>query len=198
MTSSFEAKEEFAQQLVSLQPGLLWYIASRVDDVAAQDDLLGRVNERALRRFEDGDIQRVEQFVFGIARHVMHEHWRELKRRRTTEAPLTDTAANYAVPRDPTTITGIKSRAWLLRALHGCLEQLPPADQHVARASYGPGKSKDHRAALASELGISRNTLDARISRIRARLEQCVEAKLSERFKADEARRKQTTARRIR
>ena len=183
-------KEEFSQILVSLQPKLLWFISSRVDDVAAQNDILGQVNERALSRFDDGDIARVEQFVFGIARHVMHEYWRELKRRRAAETNLGETAQNYAVPRDPTTISGIGSRAWLLRALYDCIAQLAPQDQHVLRRSYGTGKSKDNRAVLAQELGISRNALDARISRLRSRLDQCVQARLSERFESDETKRK--------
>jgi RNA polymerase sigma factor (sigma-70 family) len=183
-------KEEFAQQLVSLQPRLLWFIASRVDDDATQEDLLSRVNERALNRFDAGDIQRVEQFVFGIARNVLHEHWREIKRRRAVEVRLTETAENYAPPRDATTITGIKSRTWLLRSLQQCLEQLPAADQSLARDAYRIGKSKENRSALAEKLGITRNTLDARLSRIRRRLDLCVQAKLAARFAQDEARRK--------
>ena len=149
-------------------------------DKFARDDLVGRVNERVLgRSAADSPIDDLERFVFGVAKHVLQEHWRQAKRRMTREVTLSRTAENlYRSVTATVDATGVHSRATMLKALRECLEQLPETERLIAERCYADGKSKENRAALAVELGIARNTLDARLSRMRARLEGCVKARL--------------------
>ena len=165
--------------LEALQPRLQRFFAARVTDAAARADLVGRVNERVLRRLDEGDpIEDVERFAFGVAKHVLQEHWRESKRRRAVEATLSPTVENLARELSTSVETGLHSRKALLRALRGCVETMPASDRLIADRCYSDGRSKENRAGLAEELGIARNTLDVRISRIRARLQDCVRKRL--------------------
>ena len=172
---------ELAAGLELLQPRLARFFAARVTDSFVRDDLVGRVNERILTRSESQtQIEDLERFVFGVAKHVLQEHWRESKRRVLTEATLSQTAENLVRSVTATVdASGVHTRRAMLAALKGCLEQLPEAERALAQNCYGEERSKDARAALAADLGISRNTLDARISRLRAKLENCVRRKLT-------------------
>lgn len=182
MAETGGGEESAAQRRASLdalQPRLLRFFAARVPDAFTRGDLAGRVNERVLRRLNEGEaIDDVERYAFGVAKHVLQEFWREQKRRRDAEVTLSQTVENLGRELTTTVETGMHSRAALLRALRECLDALPEGDRMIAERCYADGKSKDIRAALAEELGMARNTLDARISRLRAKLEQCVRAKL--------------------
>lgn len=175
------ASREIAESLERLQPRLARFFAARVTDAFARDDLIGRVNERILSRSEvQTTIEDLERFVFGVAKNVLLEHWRESQRRIQTEATLASTAENLVRSVTATVdASGVQTRRTMLAALHACLEQLPEADRVLAQRCYGEERSKDARAALAVEMGIARNTLDARLSRLRAKLENCVRRKIS-------------------
>ena len=174
-------QQELAESLQRLQPRLARFFAARVPDSFVRDDLIGRVNERILTRPESHTrIEDLERFVFGVAKNVLQEHWRESKRRVQTEATLSETAENLVRSVTATVdASGVHTRRAMLAALKGCLEQLPESDRALAHRCYGEERSKDARAALAAEFGISRNTLDARTSRLRAKLESCVRKKLT-------------------
>jgi DNA-directed RNA polymerase specialized sigma24 family protein len=170
--------------LEALQPRLQRFFAARSVDASVRDELVSRVNERITRRSsaEVGTpierIEDLERFAFGVARLVLMEYFREAKRTRRREATLSPTVENLGRELTSTIESGVVSRGSLLRALTDCLAELPEAERAIADRCYGDGKSKDVRAALSIELGVSRNALDARISRIRARLEACVRLRL--------------------
>lgn len=168
------------QLLDAAQSRLERFFAARVTDASRRADLVGRTNERILRKLREGqDIADIERFAFGVARHVLQEHWREQKRARAAEVTLSPTIENFGRELSTTIETGLHSRKSLLRALSECLDALSDGDRTIAERCYGEGMSKENRAQLAQELGITRNTLDARISRIRARLEKCVRDRLA-------------------
>lgn len=172
---------DLARDLERLQPRLARFFAARVTDSFVRDDLIGRVNERILTRSDaQSQIEDLERFVFGVAKNVLQEHWRESKRRLQTETTLASTAENLVKSVTATVdASGVHTRRTMLAALQSCLEQLPEAERSLAQRCYGEQSSKDARAALAAEIGISRNTLDARLSRLRAKLENCVRRKVS-------------------
>lgn len=155
------------------------FFAARVTDAFRRGDLVGQVNERLVTKLNEGAaIDDLERFAFGVARNVLQEHWRERKRSVEREATLSSTAENLGKELSGTIDTGPQTRNALLAALKECLVALPDSDRSIAEKCYAGASSKENRAALAAELGISRNALDVRISRIRARLEQCVRSKL--------------------
>ncbi len=177
------ASQSDSEILVALQQRLKVFFGSRVQDGSIELDLVGKVNERVLRGINNGDkILDVERYTFGVARHVLQEYWREVKRRRAIEETLADTFEERSPTVTRTTDTSVSSRKFMLSALSSCIDQLPEEDREMARRCYGSGTSKENRAALAQETGLSRNSLDARISRIRVKLEACVRLRLEEKF----------------
>ena len=165
--------------LADLQPRLLNFFASRVPDRTTREELVARVNLRLVERLHGArGIDDLERFAFGVANNVLNEFWREKQRRQLTEATLSSTAENLGRELTASLETLPGSRKALLRALEECLGQLNEADRDLAIRCYGEGKSKDNREQLARELSLTRNTLDARIARIRSRVATCVERKL--------------------
>lgn len=149
------------------------FFASRRVDAVIADELISEVFDRVLRNKSRGvPIVDLERFCVGVASNVLREHWRHVGRQQDFETTLTEAFAN---PSRESTATG---RGAVLSALRACVEELTVADRDLAMRCYGDGKSKDIRAVLAAELGLSRNALDARVSRIRKRLEACVGRKL--------------------
>jgi RNA polymerase sigma factor (sigma-70 family) len=67
-------------------------------------------------------------------------------------------------------------------ALENCLEQLSEKERHIILAYYQyEQKTKTaYHLRLAAELGMSRNALWIRVSRIRSSLEKCVRERLNE------------------
>jgi RNA polymerase sigma factor (sigma-70 family) len=164
---------------VTVQDRLSAFVSKRVDDPVVVREILSRVNERIVLRAREGEtIDDVERFAFGVARNVLREHWREVKRRQAFEATLSETIENRPPSKATRTDTVSIDRSQMLEALRACIAQLSPTDRHIAEQCYGDGKSKENRAALAAELGINRNAVDIRISRIRGKLEACVRARL--------------------
>lgn len=167
--------------LGEVQPALVRFFAAHgVTDRHIRDDLVGRVNVRVVERLVSrSDIDDVSKFAMGVSKHVLQEHWRELKRHRIAEATLTSTIENLGKELSTAIDTGPHTREALLSALRECIVALSEEDRAIAERCYGEGKSKDNREQLATELGISRNALDARVSRLRARLEICVRQRLT-------------------
>jgi RNA polymerase sigma factor (sigma-70 family) len=175
VTESAETNRELAE----LQPALTRFFAARIADRTIREDLIGRVNLRVVERLRgQHEIEGVVPFGLGVARNVLHEHWREQKRRRTSEASLNSAVQNLGAELSTTIETGPHTRKALLAALHECVSGLSESDRVIAERCYGDGKSKNNREHLAVELGVTRNALDARISRLRIRLEACVKKKL--------------------
>lgn len=176
-----ELTPEIEHALGEVQPALVRFFAAHgVTDRHARDDLVSRVNLRVVERLVSrSDVDDVRKFAMGVSKNVLQEHWRELKRSRIAEATLTSTVENLGKELSTTIDTGPHTRQSLLGALRECLVSLSEEDRAIAERCYGEGRSKDNREQLASTLGISRNALDARISRLRTRLELCVRQRLA-------------------
>ena len=176
---STEPVDTSDERLAAIQEKLLLFFAARVIDRTVRADLVGRVNVRVLERLRGtAQVDDVERFAFGVARNVLQEYWRERKRRDKREATLASTAQNIGRELTASIETTKFGRKAMLRALTECLASLGEKDRDLAERCYGEGKSKDTREALARELSLTRNALDARISRVRSRLEACVRNKL--------------------
>lgn len=155
------------------------FFAARITDRSTREELRALVNVRLVERIRGTQgIEDLERFAFGVARNVLHEYWREKQRREAAEATLSSTAENLGQELSTTLETAPGSRKALLRALQECLADLSEADRLIADRCYGDGRSKDNREVLAKELSLTRNALDARISRIRSRMEACVRQRL--------------------
>lgn len=135
------------------------------------DDALNRVARKL------GEGQAVEDpftYVYGVARLVLVEAFKRRDRERAALAQLP--AASAAARNDPE--PGESAR---FECLDRCLEELPDDGKDLLTAYYqGEKRAKiEARARLAERLGLAPNALRLRASRLRQRLEACVDACMS-------------------
>jgi DNA-directed RNA polymerase specialized sigma24 family protein len=136
---------------------------------ALADETLNRV---ARRLAEEGTIHGVPaQYCYIVAKFVLHEYWRDAARRRdVAERQLREAAT---IRRRP---DNADASQLLLSCLDRCLATLSDSER-VLIVDYYQGERRqriEQRKQLAGRLGVSANALMIRASRIRLRLEQCV------------------------
>jgi DNA-directed RNA polymerase specialized sigma24 family protein len=111
-------------------------------------------------------VQEPEKFAAGIARLLLHEHWRRQQR---------ETQALQLLKYDGAEGSDAESQQTeaLAAALDECLEKLPPGQRELIQRYYGSdGYSQiESRKQLAAQMNISLNALRNRAMRIRADLE---------------------------
>ena len=137
---------------------------------ALADETLNRV---ARRLAEEGAIEGVPtQYCYIVAKFVLHEYWRDAARRRdVADRHLREAAAAIGHRPDNSDPSEL-----LLSCLDSCLATLSDAER-VLIVDYYQGERRrriEQRKQLAGRLGVSANALMIRASRIRLRLEQCV------------------------
>lgn len=116
-------------------------------------------------------------YVRGIARLVLLEYWRS--RGENTES-LDDLALTKHPSVNPKTIEQEKAeeskKESMLKCLASCLQQLP-SESYEIFIEYHQETQKtkiDTRLSLSQKLGIDITTLRNRVTRIRTRLEKCI------------------------
>ena len=126
------------------------YVRYRVGDAAVADDVVSRVFERALERFERFDPARgpAEAWLIGIARHAVEDHFRTAGRR--SFQPAEEALERAAEPVD----ARADDRRELLRAI----EILDARDREILGLRFGAGMTNraisDHLALGESHVGV--------------------------------------------
>jgi DNA-directed RNA polymerase specialized sigma24 family protein len=136
------------------------------------DDTLNRVARKL------GEGNRVDDpftYVYGVARLVLVEAFKRRGRERAAMAQLPSPAA--AAEREPEPDAATRR----FDCLDRCLEELPDDGRGLLTEYYqGDKRVKiEARARLAERLGIAPNALRLRASRLRQRLEGCVDECMS-------------------
>ena len=138
------------------------------------DDLADETLHRVTRRLEEqGTITDATpaRYCYIVAKFVLHEYWRDAARRRdVAERQLREAAT---IRRRP---DNADASQLLLSCLDRCLATLSDSER-VLIVDYYQGERRqriEQRKQLAGRLGVSANALMIRASRIRLRLEQCV------------------------
>jgi RNA polymerase sigma factor (sigma-70 family) len=111
-------------------------------------------------------------YVYGVARNVLHEWWRDERRESTSRESLRRELDRLGIP---------DQRSWARKeAVHRCLDrcmgELGQSARRLVLSYYseeGAAKIEAHRR-LAGELGKSVNALRIEVHRIRAVLRRCV------------------------
>lgn len=117
--------------------------------------------DRLARRIAEGEeIERLESYLFGIARLMLREEAARAVRQREQLAEFGRERARLALPASAETADRLRR----------CLESLEPEQRRVVLAYYD-GRSRER---LAEELGIQLNALRNRALRLREKLERCV------------------------
>jgi len=151
-----------AQEYDILREKLMAFFSRR--SVGLADVLTDETIDRVARRLDEGHvIQHVDAYFYGVAHRVILE-WR---RRR-----LQERAAERAAARsEPATVPELReARA---ACLERCLKRLPRHSRGLIMGYHGA--SADERQRLAESLGITYPSLRARASRLRVRLEECLQ-----------------------
>lgn len=140
------------------------------------EDLADETLNRTARKLHVGDqnIQDVEAFTWGVAKHIRQEAYR--KESRTV--PLSDIPDGRLASNGGGSLEAIHSkiqRQHERQCLQACLGRLSPEDQELFLAyRLYDGHYLETRKRLAEKFGLTTNALRVRILRIRARLEQCM------------------------
>ena len=139
------------------------------------------VFHRAARKLaEETEIQVNEPIVYlyGIARNILREHWRNQEKAPSAIDSLPVSAHPLSTPDEvDRQINDRIQNEHALDCLEECLDGLP-AENRDLFIEYHQGKERErieNRTRLASRLGIPLNALRIRAHRIREKLEKCVE-----------------------
>ena len=123
-------------------PKIYNYVRYRVGDAAAADDIVSRVFERALERFDrfDPSVGPAEAWLVAIARNAVNDHFRAGGRRMEIAEPEIE---RLAEPAD----AAAEDRRELFRAL----ERLEDRDREILGLRFGAGMTN---RAIAEHLGL--------------------------------------------
>jgi DNA-directed RNA polymerase specialized sigma24 family protein len=163
------------ERYLEIRDRLVHYFARR--NCLRPDDLADETLNRVARRLDEtGAIDNVvpAQYCYIVAKFVLLESYRQ--RARESEVNFGDNGPK----RLDTLMTDdtVEARERTFACLERCLEKCTTAERQLILDYYRTpaGKASDHRKELAARLGLTANSLAIRASRIRARLEICVNA----------------------
>lgn len=143
------------------------YFLRRVDRLAAQD-CTGRVFAVAWSRFDQiPGGERGRLWLYGVARNVLNNHLRSIRRRSNLISRLSG-VADWKVRSPEDEVFGNAERTNLLTAL----QQLSERDQELLRLAYW---EELHHKDIAELLGCSPSAVDVRLHRARRRLAKGLE-----------------------
>jgi RNA polymerase sigma factor (sigma-70 family) len=169
-------RESAGRAYIELRRALFMFFAAR--GVSAPDEMTDETINRVARRLSEGKQITTESpanYFYGVARNV----WRESLARSNVLIPLSDGASigDQATPYD--LLLGARERIEA-EIRHDCLEkclgQLTPEDRDLIVSYYrfSGGEKIENRKKLATQLGLSSNTLRQKVARLRSRLAECM------------------------
>lgn len=177
LLSSLDADEgRAAQEYERLRERLIIFFAGRrgPEPEESADETLDRVS----RRIDEGEpIRDVTRFAYGVARLVLSESFKRVRRRRRL---LTDMAFSSAPGRWDDSARTFASDAGV-ECMRRCAARLRPEDRDLILGYYESGgrDRQEERKALAARLDLSPVALRLRAFRIRRVLETCTRSCLA-------------------
>ncbi|NWK55054.1 sigma-70 family RNA polymerase sigma factor [Verrucomicrobiaceae bacterium N1E253] len=162
----------FIKLLLEHQSALRAYIVSLMPGSDDAEDVLQNTNVviwEKMNSFEDGS--NFQAWIFAIARNMVKSQFRANKRHHS---PSMDDELIQAIdqvwnqrPEKETTLRQ--------RALDRCLEKLKPSDRDLIEVRYSKGKTLEQHAKRIKR---SPDSLRTALSRVRAKLRNCVHKRL--------------------
>jgi RNA polymerase sigma-70 factor (ECF subfamily) len=132
------------------------YVMRRVHNAADADDLVQLILERAMSKAPQAQIDSVAQWLFGIARNAIADHYR-------MQARLLDQAAED-LEASPAIGETEADRADVIACMEPLLNALPEAEAQLLRWADMQGRSMQ---SIADELGVSLTAAKSRVQRAR-------------------------------
>jgi RNA polymerase sigma-70 factor, ECF subfamily len=166
------ASGDAAMQTLLAERGLLLaYINVIVRDLHAAEDLLQEALVLAMRQRFSG-VDHARGWIRVTARNLSLNHARRADRRkRVSDAALAQLEADWADE------AAGPSHGQRLAALRACSERLSPAARRMIDLRFAEGRSCD---AIAGTLGKPVNTIYVGMSRLYARLAECIRQRLGD------------------
>lgn len=153
---------EHKELLAPFVPVVLRFFANKVASGSDADDCAQQTFERLLARIEREPARNMEALLLGIARNVLHEYWRGLARRRSTddigELSLAEMGAGVS--------TLVNAEQWR-RILCDALRTLRLDYQTVLELHYWEGKTHQQ---IADALGLPVGTVSTWIKKGKQKL----------------------------
>ncbi len=165
---SLPASDPAAELLVREEVAVRRIISRYVRHATVVDDLFQEISLKVMRRIDSvRDPQAIRGWLFQLARNACLDWLRAQERRPlATSSELTHLNAGGDLGRNPLDQLMADER---VSAVHRALAQLPDSQREVIRLRIEDGL--DHEA-IAARLGISRQAVEVRLCRGRARLKE--------------------------
>jgi len=168
-------KKDLAQLSLEFLQGrhrLLGYLVGLLGDGHVAEDLLQETWLRLAKALGQGsEIENVEAWCRGTARHLVQHHWRAKGRQKIAiDSELLD-LVDLSFGENEETDHAQERRD----ALRHCLTQLPEKSRSLLDMKYDEGLSFK---AMGERLQKSPSSLMMSLSRIRGKLEECVEKRM--------------------
>jgi RNA polymerase sigma factor (sigma-70 family) len=170
-------RESAGRTYIEIRRALFIFFATR--GAAAPDEMTDDTLNRVARRLSEGKQITTESpanYCYGVARNV----WRESLARGNVLISLSDSdpaGSAQATPYD--LILGAHERIETeIRhdCLEKCLERFDSEDRELVVSYYqfSGGEKIENRKRLATQLGLSSNTLRQKVARLRSKLAECM------------------------
>jgi len=166
-----DAHSQFLKRFLQHESDLKAFIGSLVRDPHARDDLFQDVALVLWEKYESYDPARsFGAWARGIAGKRIMQRW---EREGRTPLPFSPRAIEAIAEAYERTASTASDRA---SALELCLERLPRRSRHLLTMRYEEGLTL---RAIAGRLGSTLDAVHKALSRIRSRLQKCVQKRLA-------------------
>jgi len=146
------------------------YILALLPNWADADDVFAETNVRLWKQFDDYDSKKdFGAWACTIAHYQVLSHRSKLRRNRKVLSDAFFETVSQSMP------DALERNDHLLDALRGCLEKLIDRHRTILRETYAESRSI---AEIAESLGLTPNSLSAKLYRIRRKLHECVRTQL--------------------
>lgn len=174
-----ESRHRFLSRIVRRhQRRLRAFLYRFLTDPMEVDELLQDLFLRALaqsRRMAEMDEQEAGRYLYGIARNLLREHWRKLKKERSRK-PLPEVERLILEIRErEVEAAETVDRKDRLDALNDCLDRLSSGSRNLVNLRFFKGHSAVH---IAKERGESPDAVRMALMRVRHKLKTCVQNRL--------------------
>lgn len=158
---------DFPREWVRAQQSILAFIGSLVSGFHDAEDLLQETASQAFKQMHRYDPSRpFLPWALGIARNVVHEHWRKTgKDRHVFDQEIVSQLAEAFED-----LSGNTDRVYTV--LSSCLHKLPPRSKHICRLRYEADLLPQQ---IAEQLATTSEMVRTLLYRVRRQLRACVE-----------------------
>ncbi|QDT63726.1 sigma-70 family RNA polymerase sigma factor [Calycomorphotria hydatis] len=172
-TSGRDKRQElFLQLLADSYADIEAYIRTLIFDRVDAEDVLQDVCVRLWKNFDEFEFGRsFRRWAFGVTYNVARQYWRN--RKRSTGQALSEEALAKLSKVHQATVEIAEMRQDMLRE---CIERLPEADKSLVRKVYYRSNTV---AEVARETGKRANSISMKLNRIRNKLSDCIERKMT-------------------